>query len=170
MNEHYATAGAQEQFWTGHYYLPRRFMEKVKVHEPTGCWLWMGRCQEDGGHGQYRAGKKVVLAHRYAYEKVIGPIPEGQVLRHVRCRCANCVNPWHTRPGTHQDNVRDRMRDGTTARGEQNGRAKLDTVAVLDIRRNPDQMTQADLARKYGVTPRAVRFVQQGVNWAHVTA
>ena len=72
--------------------------------EPTGfCWLWTGAL--DGkGYGRVSVGGKVVRAHRWAYEALVGPIPSGLHLDHL-CRVKTCVNPDHLEPVTHRVNL-----------------------------------------------------------------
>lgn len=45
------------------------------------------------------------MAHRYVYESIRGPIPEGLVLDHL-CRNTSCVNPDHLEPVTYGENFR----------------------------------------------------------------
>lgn len=78
-----------------------RFWAKV---EPTGfCWNWTARTMPTG-HGQFRGDGGSVLAHRWAYEYLVGPIPGGLVLDHL-CRNTRCVNPDHLDPVTNAENV-----------------------------------------------------------------
>ncbi|MDP2917085.1 MAG: HNH endonuclease signature motif containing protein [Dehalococcoidia bacterium] len=44
-----------------------------------------------------------VSAHKFAYETLVGPVPEGKELDHL-CRNPPCVNPAHLEPVTHQEN------------------------------------------------------------------
>lgn len=83
-----------------------RFWSKVEAVHPLGCWEWTG-AKVRGGYGRYRlgGGGREVMAHRYAYEELVGPIPEGMVLDHL-CRNTACVNPDHCEPVTHAENVR----------------------------------------------------------------
>src|SRR5690606_14050374 len=78
-----------------------RFWKKV---EPTGfCWKWTGGLNP-GGYGRFSVGGRCVAAHRFAYEALVGPIPEGLVLDHL-CRNRACVNPDHTEPVTDRVNT-----------------------------------------------------------------
>jgi hypothetical protein len=43
-------------------------------------------------------------AHRFAYQMLVGPIPEGLTLDHL-CRNTGCCNPEHLEAVTHRDNV-----------------------------------------------------------------
>jgi len=86
----------------------------------TGCWLWTASTNKNG-YGQFRFGSQVdgtrtmVLAHRWAYEHLVGPIPEGLQLDHL-CRAPWCVNPEHLEPVTNRENtVRGLEARGATA-------------------------------------------------------
>ena len=83
--------------------LLERFWQKV-AHEPnTGCYLWYGGADRFG-YGRAWDGKKVVLAHRLAYELTRGPIQDGLELDHL-CRIPACVNPDHLEAVTHRVNM-----------------------------------------------------------------
>ena len=73
---------------------------------PTGfCWEWVG-ARTRSGYGQVcRPGRAVVYAHRWAYEYLVGPIPDGMELDHL-CRNPLCVNPDHLETVTHAENTR----------------------------------------------------------------
>jgi hypothetical protein len=47
----------------------------------------------------------IIRAHRFAYELLVGPIPEGLVIDHL-CRNRRCVNPAHLEPVTAEENWR----------------------------------------------------------------
>lgn len=93
-----------------------RFMAKVKVpvENPDDCWEWTGFVMPSG-HGQMKEG----LAHRVAYQVLVGPIPDGLSIDHechnlalakgqceggTSCKHRRCVNPWHLSAKTEQEN------------------------------------------------------------------
>jgi hypothetical protein len=79
-----------------------RFWEQVdKTGE--GCWLWLG-CLHDFGYGMFSVRQRRVYAHRFAYELLVGPIPDGLEIDHL-CRNPRCVNPEHLEPVTHAENI-----------------------------------------------------------------
>lgn len=82
-----------------------RFWSKVDKAGPGGCWLWTAGTFRHG-YGQFMTVKpKKVSAHRWAYEALVGPIPDGLVLDHL-CRTPACVNPAHLEPVTTAENTR----------------------------------------------------------------
>ena len=83
------------------------FWEKVEFTET--CWLWKAN-QNSGGYGMFWSGGSSTVAHRYAYEFCVGPIPDGLQIDHL-CRVRNCIRPDHLEIVTQQENVR-RGEDG----------------------------------------------------------
>lgn len=90
----------------------RRFWERVQKTETD--WLWTGRTS-DYGYGLLDMGGKPVEAHRFAYELLVGPIPDGLTIDHVKangCTSRACVKaiadefgPAHLEPVTQGENV-----------------------------------------------------------------
>jgi hypothetical protein len=77
---------------------------KFVYADGTGCWMWLGALTH-GGYGRlYLTCQKEVRAHRWIYERLIGPIPEGLIPDH-QCNRPGCVNPWHLKPATPRENV-----------------------------------------------------------------
>lgn len=86
--------------------LPERFWAKVSPEPTTGCWLWFGSTSKLG-YGHVSVAGKLRPSHRACYEALIGDVPPGLELDHVRdrgCSSRACVNPDHLEPVTHQVN------------------------------------------------------------------
>lgn len=81
-----------------------RFWAKVVWNgDEDECWTWEAS-KNCGGYGHFTAGGRHFSAHRFAYELLVGPIPEGLDLDHL-CRVRNCVNPAHLEPVTRRENL-----------------------------------------------------------------
>lgn len=82
------------------------WLEKSRLSDPTACWPWKGYINEQG-YGRVYALGALRSAHRTAYQKWVGQIPDGMTIDH-RCHnddpiCAagnnwqhrRCINPAH---------------------------------------------------------------------------
>lgn len=80
-----------------------RFWDKVE--KTATCWAWRSVVMSNG-YGVFSPGRprRRMLAHRFAYEFLRGPIPEGLDIDHL-CRNRRCVNPDHLEPVTRQMNL-----------------------------------------------------------------
>lgn len=167
-----AHAGKRTDFWS-----------KV-VATPNGCREWQGTRRQGSGYGQVRVGGRLLSAHRVAWERAFGPIPEGLFVCH-RCDNPPCVELTHLFLGTCADNNADKLAKarhsrgeahsraclGTKrnpARGERSGNAKLSTQQVLDIRQLAGSMTKKDLGLRYGVTDVLIGKIVRKEIWTHV--
>jgi DNA-directed RNA polymerase subunit RPC12/RpoP len=75
-----------------------------QVEKTDTCWNWTHSAGHHG-YGRLWIGTRTVLAHRMAYDLVVGPIPDGLTIDHL-CRNARCVNPAHLEAVDQQENVR----------------------------------------------------------------
>src|SRR5699024_11195410 len=72
------------------------------VGEPAHI-IWTG-ATDSSGYGQLVAYGRKVAAHRYAWEREHGPIPDGREVDH-KCWERSCVNVAHLRLATHAENT-----------------------------------------------------------------
>lgn len=82
--------------------LPSHLTTSIAIDPETGEWVWVGRTDRDG-YGRY--GNKGV--HRIVYTALVGPIPAGREIDHVRrwgCTSRACCSPWHLEPVTSREN------------------------------------------------------------------
>ena len=84
--------------------LPAKFLQRIMPIPESGCWAWMGGRMKNG-YGVFSLQlRKTILAHRFAYEALRGPIPHGLQLDHL-CRVRCCVNPDHLECVTRRENI-----------------------------------------------------------------
>lgn len=162
-------------------------MSATKLETP--CIEWQGtrspaRPNEPSGYGRItkrKSGTSAKHAHRVAYEKAHGPIPEGLIVMH-RCDNPPCVNPEHLVLGTMLDNFLDSVAKGRMRHvcGEAHPSAKLTRAKVRQIRKAAVAALQqrsgrqrrrrgdgvaAKLAKKYGVSLSSLYSVIAGKTW-----
>ena len=150
--------------------IEERFRRKVRVGGSDECWEWTGG-RYPNGYGTYRLAnpEKNVRAHRYVFERMVGPIPAGLLVCH-HCDNRSCVNPAHLFLGTYVANMQDACQKGRISAGETRPKAKLLGRQVAMIRRLYEEMplTHRHLARTYGVDEETVRDLVMRRTWRHV--
>lgn len=95
---------------------PERFWPKVDKDGPVPehrpdlgpCWVWVAGGWKRG-YGCFYHDNRMTRAHCFAYELLVGPVPDGLELDHL-CRNKGCVNPTHLEPVTHDENIKRHFR------------------------------------------------------------
>jgi len=162
----------------------QRFFEKVDKNAPNGCWEWTAGKDGDD-YGIFRVSNtKQKRTHRFSYEFFKGLIPEGKMVCHT-CDNPRCVNPDHLWLGTQKENMKDCVRKGRTANGDNNGSrkrpnklkrgsenplSKLTEIIVKNARDKHNQGSSiTSLAIKYGVSTPAMFNAINRNTWKHVS-
>lgn len=165
--------------------LAERFRRKVASQNADGCHLWLGAKHPDGYgliHFGSRIRKRLLLAHRVAWELSNGQVPSDMCVLH-KCDNPPCVNPEHLFLGTRRDNNIDRDMKGRTrhatgdrcgsrmhpervARGSKVNTSKLTAEQVLEIRRRYPAETKSQLGRVFGVHHNSIAKIIKRENWA----
>jgi hypothetical protein len=140
-----------------------------RVQKGPTCWEWKG----DRGHQRYgriSIRRRHEYAHRVAWELTNGPVPAGMCVMH-RCDNTWCVRPDHLELGTPAENMGDMKAKGRARSGGRwnPGLPKLTMEAARTIRREAATTTQAQQARRFGVSPRAIQLVLEGRSWKEPT-
>lgn len=137
-----------------------------KIKKSDGCWEWLGT--KTRGYGQFSVGRKRYRVHRLVYELAFGPIPEGKIVCH-RCDNPSCANPDHLFLGTNLDNAEDRGSKGRHAFGERNGKSKLTSGDVIQMRKDHcSGVSIRRLAKLYGLSSYHTFNILHRKVWAHI--
>ena len=140
-------------------------LAKISVDAGTGCWNWTAS-KQCRGYGQFSFGGTMRLAHRVSFEIHRGPIPDDLNVLHD-CDNRACVNPGHLFLGTQAENIADMVAKGREARGSGNGNTKLTEADVRSIRDEKD-ISELDIAKRYGASRSQIRRIRRGEHWAHL--
>ena len=163
-----------------------RFWSSVQKTER--CWLWI-RTKNSDGYGQFWNGRHLVAAHRFAWEILRGPIPEGMNVLH-KCDTPPCVNAFECLfLGTQKDNAYDMIQKGRAnrnppsgdnhpwrknpelvRRGEFHPMARLKACDIHLIRaayKRKHGVTK-EIARQFGVNPKTIQAIVARRSWKHI--
>ena len=82
-----------DRFWDDVY------LGSIPEHQPELGSCWLRKATRSDGYTQVTVSGRKILSHRWAYESLVGPIPEGLEIDHL-CRVTSCVRPSHLEPVT----------------------------------------------------------------------
>ena len=105
-----------------------------------GCLIWTASNVPSGYGIIYLPGQKSMYAHRYAWERANGPIPDGMQVDHI-CWNTSCVNLDHLRLASQSQNNANRK-----------GPERRSKSGVRNVSRNGDGWTVR--VNKHGKTHR----------------
>lgn len=152
--------------------LLRRFWSRI--HKTEDCWVWTASSMRGYGRLTFSPGRSI-YAHRLSYEIHFGPIPAGLYICH-KCDNPRCCRPSHLFAGTAAQNTMDAWVKGRLPlpppmRGEANPKSKLTDKMVLKLLNEcaDAELTQVDLARKYGISRAAIWNILHGMAWRSIT-
>ena len=143
--------------------------------QDTPCRVWQGPVNHAGYGQNGRKGR----VHRWVWESVYGPIPDGMVIMH-KCDNRPCFRLDHLRIGTQAENNADRKlknRNGKNPkdpvwlkkRGEDHAQAKLTEAEVADIKALCQQgLTDRVVAERFNVSRSHVNNIRLNKVWSWV--
>jgi HNH endonuclease len=144
------------------------FLGEAIRYTGSSCLLWpFGRSGAGYSMATANDGRRTT-AHRIVCEVVHGPAPSPRhEVAHTNCRSRACIAPTHLRWDTPKGNQADRVADGTSNRGERQGRAKLTAERVTTIRAQPERRAKA-LAIEFGVSTGTISGIRKYKTWRHI--
>ena len=122
----------------------------------SDCILWNGHLWSQGRYGMDKIDKKSMGAHRAAWIRKYGEIPEGMVVCHT-CDVTLCVNTDHLFLGTNSDNMQDCIKKGRFHRPNQKGQNNRNASPGLEKRNADIRMarlagkTYSEIKREFGI-------------------
>lgn len=149
----------------------RAWLDKHAVFfaDPAQCLIFPYGCSSNKYGMATLEDGDLTGAHRYVCEAAHGPPPTPEHETAHSCGRKPCVNRWHLRWATAEENAADRLLHGTDGRGEKNGRAKLARSQVDEIIRLRGVETGRSLASRFRVTPAQISHIQLGKQWTYGT-
>ena len=125
---------------------------------PEDCWEWNGNKNPKTGYGKKTANGNSVLAHRWVYETLLGPIPKGMVINHL-CSNPSCVNPHHLEVVSQAENCRHGKGSRLTAN---------DVKEIKAAKNNKRWGLGKELADKFQVSSALIHDIWNGRAWRDV--
>jgi len=133
------------------------------------CIEWGGT--RSYGYGRYRLGGKSWLAHRLAWVRMNGPIPDSACVLH-RCDNPPCFNVNHLFLGDRADNNQDRASKGRSVRahlgkvGEETPHHKITSNDAAEIRSAwRFGATTKKIADVFAIAESTIRQIIHGKTW-----
>jgi len=131
----------------------KEFTDQFAPGQPDDCWEWTGS-KSARGYGRF-CGK---WAHRLAFERAKGAIPDGLIVRHS-CDNPGCVNPGHLIAGTHKENTADAIERWVKPQATKDFE-RLSFAKIARIKSNPKGLSEWQLAVTYAVNVDTVRSIR----------
>lgn len=142
------------------------FDDHWELDPMTGCHVWQRACKgkevaTGGGYGCLRVNGKAHGAHRFAWERTYGDIPNGLQIMHT-CHNTKCVNIQHMELGTNDENQEMRAKAGRY----QN---RLEPEDIQEMRRcYAAGELQRELAARFNLHQGCVSHIVNRGYWKHV--
>lgn len=127
----------------------------AKVDRSGDCWTWKG-ARMPSGYGRCYVDRRDWLAHRYAMHLEGHDVSDSLVLH--RCDNPPCVRPEHLFLGSGTDNAQDMLNKGRS-------RSALTLDQIRSIQLGHERGTDAEVARRLGVTPGVIWKVRNGASF-----
>lgn len=105
-SKHYQRAALSGRLDTAprrHYFNDPEAAFAARTEWRGDCLIWTG-AKSSYGYGMFNSNNQRYVAHRYAWERARGPIPDGMLVDHAQHCDPACVNVDHLRLATRSQN------------------------------------------------------------------
>lgn len=145
------------------------FWERVAVGEPDACWEWLGPkpryADGRGGYGSVSYEGRTHAAHKVAYLRNVGPVPEGMDVCHS-CDNRGCCNPKHLYLATHSQNLLDCKQRGRLRNPFGFRLTEADVRQILELATAGKSGTA--IAKRFKMEPSCIYNILTGKTWKDV--
>jgi len=133
-------------------------------YDGEGCLIWPLSRNPETGYGMFGLNGELLYAHRHMCTLANGPPPSPE--HEAAHSCGNgrggCAHPKHLDWKTPSENALDCRAHGTHLRNTKGSRQTLTDEQVAEIRSLNGEMTQRNIANKFGCSPSTVRDIFSG--------
>ncbi|MGH1470120.1 MAG: HNH endonuclease signature motif containing protein [Cellvibrionaceae bacterium] len=126
--------------------------------DPSDCWNWQGSLNKKTGYGKKQENGLTLLAHRWVYESLLGPIEKDKVINHI-CSNRSCVNPYHLEVVSQAENCRH-------GKGSKLNRIQAKTIKRL--KKSKYWGLRKVLAKRYNISEQLVSDIWYGRAWKEI--
>lgn len=138
------------------------------VEDGRGCWI----CKSHSAscttmmYPSLTRNKRTIPVYKYMWE-----LTNGRKSKTLCHQCDNnlCINPFHLREATQQDNMVDAVVRNRVEYGERHHNSKLSEDSVKEIHYMRGKAVAQKVADVYGVTESNIRSIWRGNTWNRVT-
>lgn len=147
---------------------PREYLEKfVLLYDGEDCLIWPYSRGADG-YGNINYDGRVCITSRLVCRLTYGDPPDEAYEAAHECGKGHlgCVSPRHLSWKTAGDNQMDRVKHGTSNRGERHPLSVLTLADAIEIRAANDNVPHGEIAKKFGVSREAISAIRRGASWS----
>lgn len=139
----------------------------AKIELKLKCKIWTGNMSKNG-YGVVSVFGKNMRASRVALQLSLCDDLNFESKTRHKCGNKHCIEPDHLEPGTHAQNMGDKVRDGTDSRGEKNPNCKINDDIARKIFWGKPTKSAKQRAKEFNISQSTVTAIDNGHQWKHL--